>query len=262
MRLSDVLSKSPTFEFRQVEGFLGEKNLAAGKQRKIQTGKIALNYFCKNCTDVRTFYSGEEIYCIGVTQHLVSIDCVLNCHCGASVQIWFLVDCDGNISGRAPEIRVLKRSEKLSTDVLLDKYRYGNLSDLLEKSQRAHRDSLGAGAMVYLRKIFEQITEQTATAAGIPCSLSNGKRRPFRLLLEEVDGRCSIIPREFSENGYRLFGELSGIVHGEYNEEEALVKYDSLYRLIIGILDNVTNNHELMTAIGSLGWNDRGGNDE
>ncbi len=65
-------------------------------------------------------------------------------------------------------------------------------------------------------------------------------------------------PREFSANGYRLFGELSEIIHGEYNEELALQKYDSLYRLIVGILDNVKINKELMTAIGSLGWDNDG----
>lgn len=262
MRLSDVLSKPPTLEFKQVEGFLGEKNLAVGKQRKVQAGKVALNYYCNNCTDVRTFCSSEELYCIGVNEHMVSVDCVLNCHCGASVQLWFLVDCDSDICGRAPEIRILKRNEKLSTEVLLDKQRYGDFSELLENAQRAHRDGLGAGAMVYLRKIFEQITQKTATAAGISCSYNNGKRKPFRNLLEEVDRQCSIIPREFSANGYRLFGELSEIVHGEYNEELAMLKYESLHRLIIGILDNVKNNNELMTAIGSLGWNEGGCGDE
>lgn len=255
MRLAEVLSKSPTLEFKQVEGFLGEKVVAVGKQRKIQVGKIALNYFCKKCADARTFYSGNEIFCIGVNDQLVSIDCVLNCHCGASVQIWFLVDCYGDISGRAPEIRILKRSEKLSTDVLLDNKRYGEVSELLEKAERAQRDRLGAGAMVYLRKIFEQITIQTATASGIPCIYNNGKKKPFRNLLEEVDKQCSIIPKEFSANGYRLFGELSSIVHGEYDEELALLKYESLHRLIIGVLDNVKNNHEMIAAIGSLGWN-------
>lgn len=259
MRLSEVLSKPPTLEFKQVEGFLKEKKLAAGKQQKIQVGRIALNYFCKNCADVRTFCSAEEIYCIGVNEHLVSIDCVLTCHCGASVQIWFLVDCEGDISGRAPEVRILKRTEKLSPDALLNTEQYGEFSELLEKAQRAHRERLGAGAVVYLRKIFEQITQQTATAAKISCAYDNGKRKPFRNLLEEVDRQCSIVPREFSANGYRLFGELSEIIHGEYNEELALKKYDSLYRLIVGILDNVKINKELMTAIGSLGWDNDGG---
>lgn len=258
MRLSDVLSKAPTSGFKQVEGFLGGKKLAAGKQCKLREGKIALNYFCKSCTEPRTFSSSDTLYCIGVNEHLVSIDCVLHCHCGSSVQMWFLVDSLGDIWDRAPEIRILKRSEKLSDTALLDKERYGELSSLLEKSQRAYRERLGAGAMVYLRKVFELITEQTAVALEINCSKDNGRRKPFKVLLEEVDRQRHIIPQEFSADGYKLFSELSDIVHGNDNEELALLKYDSLYRLVIGILDNVKNNRELMSAINSLGWNNRG----
>jgi len=262
MRLNEVLSKKPTIEFRQVEGFLGEKKLAAGKQRKLQVGKIALNYYCDKCTDLRTFYSGEELYCIGVNEQLVSIDSVLNCHCGASVQIWFLIDCEGDICGRAPEVRLIKRSEKLSTGVLLDKEQYGDFSESLEKSQRAHREGLGAGAMVYLRKIFEQITQQTAAAKGISVLGRKDGKKPFKNFLIEVNEKCSIIPREFSKNGYKLYEELSDILHGEYNEELALQKYDSLHRLVVGILDGVKNNTELMTAIDRLGWNEGSAGDE
>ncbi len=260
MRLSEVLSKPPTLEFKQVEGFLKEKKLAAGKQQKIQVGRIALNYFCKRCADVRTFCSAEEIYCIGVNEHLVSIDCVLTCHCGASVQIWFLVDCEKDISGRAPEVRILKRTEKLLPDALLNTEQYGEFSELLEKAQHAHQERLGAGAIVYLRKIFEKITVQTADAAEISYDkYEGGNPKNFSDLLKRVDEKCSIIPREFSANGYKLFRELSNIVHGEYNEELALRKYDSLHRLIVGILDNVKINNELMTAIGALGWENDGG---
>jgi hypothetical protein len=159
----------------------------------------------------------------------------------------------------------MKRSEKLSTGVLLDKELYGEFSESLEKSQRAHRDGLGAGAMVYLRKIFEQITQQTATAAGISHTYDKSekkRKKTFKDLLEEVDKKCSIIPREFSENGYKLFGELSEIVHGEYDEELALLKYESLHRLIVGILDAVRNNTELMAAVGKLGWNKGGAGGE
>lgn len=255
MRLSEVLSRQPTLVFKQVEDFLGGKPLITGKQRKIHVGEVALNYFCKICNDIRTFRSCEEIYCIGVNEHLVSIDSVLCCHCGASVQVWYLVDCDGDISGQAPDVRILKRSEKLSSDVLLNKERYGEFSELLEKAQRAHHDRLGAGAMVYLRKIFEKITLQTAMAAGIPCNYENSRKKPFKVLLEEVDKQCSIIPKEFSADGYRLFGELSDIVHGTYDDEIALIKYDSLNRLVVGILDNVKNSNELKFAIGTLGWN-------
>ena len=260
MRLSDVLSKTPTLEFKQVEGFLGERNLATGKQRKIQVGIIALNFYCKTCMDSRTFHSGEDIYCIGVNEHLISIDCVLKCHCGASVQLWFLVDCDGDICGIAPKIRVLKRSEKLSNEVMIDEERFGKLSILIEKAQQAHREGFGAGAIVYLRKAFEQITAQTADAKGI-CYEKHpgGNPKNFSNLLEKVDDQCSIIPREFSTNRKKLFDMLSEIVHGENNENLALLRYDSLHRLIIGILDNVKNNTELMATIGSLGWDTDGG---
>ena len=259
MRLSDVLSKPPTLEFRQVEGFLNERKLAAGKSRKVDVGKVAWNFHCKECEEIRTFTSSKELFCIGVDEHLVSIDCVLHCHCGSSVQIWFLVDCDGDIHSRMPEVRILKRSEKLSHKVAINKELYGDFSELLEKAQRAHREGLGAGAVVYLRKIFEQITIQTAAASAIPIQTTKGKRKNFRDLLTEVDGQCSIIPQEFSENGYRLFGELSDVLHGGYNEEAALSKFDSLYRLVVGILDNVKTKRELMVATGELGWNNEGG---
>lgn len=69
-------------------------------------------------------------------------------------------------------------------------------------------------------------------------------------------------PKEFSENGYRLFGELSDVVHGNYDEQLGLQKYDALHRLIVGVLDNVKNNREMMEAIGTLGWNQEGGEAE
>lgn len=263
MRLTDVLSKPPTLEFKQIEGFLGEKCLAVGKQRKIQAGKVALNFYCKTCTDVRTFSSGEELYCIGVNEHLVSIDCVLHCHCGSSVQMWFLVDCDGDICGHAPEVRILKRTEKLSTSVMLSTEKYGEFTELLEKARHAHHDGLGAGSIVYLRKVFEKITTQTADVLGIDYPKhETGNPKNFAALLVQVDKRRAIIPKEFSSDGYRLFRELSGIVHGEYNEDLALLKYESLHRLVISILENVRNSEELQSALGVLGWNGGGENNE
>ncbi len=257
MRLADVLSKSPTQDFDQVEGFIGLKNLTTGNQRKITAGKVALNYFCENCKEIRTFLSREELYCIGVNKSKISIDCVLNCPCcDSSVQIWFLVGCDSDIAGQAPNIRIIKRNEKLSDKVRRSEGRYGLFSEFLEKAQRAHHEGLGAGAMVYLRKIFEQITTQTAIAEKIDHLKSNGKPRPFGQLLQDVDAKRSIIPREFSANGYKLFGELSDVVHGEYDEELALGKYESLHRLIVGILDNVKNNRELLEAVNALGLNE------
>ena len=75
--------------------------------------------------------------------------------------------------------------------------------------------------------------------------------------------KCHIIPKEFSETGYRLFSELSEVVHGNSDEETSLKKYSALKRLVIGILDNVKNNEtliknseEILQKIRELGWND------
>lgn len=260
MRLSDVLSKPIIDKFVQVDGFLDNKRLGVGKQRKITVGKIGLNFFCRNCGDDRTFISGDELFSIGVNDHTISIDCVLKCpRCSSSVQIWFLVESEDDMSLVAPNLRILKRSEKLSESVLFSKDQYGDFSELLEKARRAYRDELGAGSIVYLRKILEQITNQVAEAAHINTKKSNGSGRPFKELLQEVDCARSIIPQEFSANGYRLFKELSDVVHGNSDEQIGLMKYDALCRLVVGIIDNVRNNEELMSAIGLLGWNDEGG---
>ncbi|SCP99558.1 hypothetical protein [Anaerobium acetethylicum] len=258
MRLSDILSKAPQKEFVQIDGFLVNKKGNMGQQVSLSVGNVMLNYFCSRCDDVRTFTSRGNICCVFANKQIVSIDCVMTCGCGTSVQVWFLVESDDDICGQTPRVRILKRSERLSDLVKINDAKYGDFSELLEKSGRANRDQLGAGAMVYLRKIFEQITLKTAKAAEISTTNVKGKRKTFKDLLKEVDNQCSIIPREFSENGYMLFSELSEIVHGEYNEELALLKYESLHRLIVGVLDNVKNNEELMNAIGSLGWNDGG----
>ncbi|MDR2266031.1 MAG: hypothetical protein LBE09_00395 [Christensenellaceae bacterium] len=54
--------------------------------------------------------------------------------------MWFLVDGEGDIHGQAPKVRLLKRIEKLSDTVLIDKDQYGDFSELLEKAHRAWRD--------------------------------------------------------------------------------------------------------------------------
>ena len=263
MRLSDVLSNPLTSRFEQVEGFLGNTKLKCGKQKKIAVGIVALTYFCKNCDADLTFCSGDELFCIGINDRLVSIDCALKCpRCGELVPIWFLVESKGDTCSLAPEVRVLKRTEKLTGRVLLSRGQYGDFSELLGKADRAYRDELGAGAIVYLRKILERITVQTAEAADIETKKANGNAKPFREVLEKVDERCAIIPKEFSANGYRLFGELSDVVHGDYDEQLGLRKYEALHRLVVGVLDNVKNNREMMEAIGTLGWNADGGEAE
>jgi hypothetical protein len=260
MRLSEVLSKPCDTDFVQVEGFVKQK-LRVGVPRKIDIGKIRSNYYCESCGDMSTFWSGKDLQCVGINSRQISIDCVLECECGTSVAVWFLVDCfEDDINVSAPNVRILKRREKLSELVKLSAEHYSEYAVLLEKAKQAHRDGLGAGAIVYLRKIFELITLKTAMVADISCTTDKGKRKTFKKLLTEVDAQCKIIPTEFSENSYKLFGELSDVVHGDYDEELGLQKFESFYRLVIGILDNINNKTELCAAIQALGWNgDSGG---
>lgn len=81
----------------------------------------------------------------------------------------------------------------------------------------------------------------------------------YQKLPTEVDQNRSIVPQEFSANGYRLFSELSEVVHGNYEEQIGLQKFEAFCRLVVGVLDNVRNNSELMAAIGELGWDDEKG---
>lgn len=264
MRLSDCLSKPISAKFEQSEGFLDNKKLTCGKQKKITVGIIALSYFCKNCDSELTFYSGKELFCIGINDHLISIDCVLRCpRCGAVVPVWFLVESENEIYSAYPKVRILKRTEKLSENVALCLAKYGDYSVLLDQAEQAYRNELGAGAVIYLRKIFERITEQIAVVEGIETKRVSGQTKPFKFILEEVDKKRSIIPKEFSLNGYKLFRELSNIVHSNHDDVEllGLKRYDALRRLVIGILDNIKNNEELMAAIGVLGWNEESENE-
>lgn len=257
MRLSEVLSKDPKRDYSQVQGFLENKNLKLGLQRKIDAGSIALNYYCKVCSDYRTFSSSSSLFCVGVSERVVSIDSVLKCaQCETNVQIWYLIESEDKIFSSSPFVRIMKKSEKLPSAVLIKKDIDERITELLEKARRCHRDECGAGSVVYLRKVFEIITSQVAIVNGIDFKTSKGRRKPFKDLLQEVDSIHSLIPKEFSSNGYRLYSDLSTIIHGDFDEQKSIDKFDSLSRLIIGIIENIKNNNELNRAIHNLGWND------
>lgn len=261
MRLSEVLSKAPTRKFSQVEGFL-QSRLKSGRQRKISVGAVWLVYYCSNCNSDMSFISSEELYCIGVNNHLVSVDCALTCpRCGQSIPVWFLVESKQDINGIAPEVRVLKRTEKFSDKVSLSHGPYGDFSELLDKADRAYYDELGSGAVIYLRKIFESVTVKMADTVGIDYQKHpTGNPKNFSALLQDVDSECHIIPPEFSYDGYKLFRELSGVIHGNSDEQMCLTKYEPLRRLVIGILENITRQKELHQAMQALGWEE--GNSE
>lgn len=256
MRLGDLLSKAPAKEEAQVEGFLNGRVLAWGQHKTIDAGQIALNFMCKTCRDVRTFMSGKKLSCLGVGDRVVSIDACLKCPvCQATVEAWFLVVSRDELYEQAPTVRLERyvdnrRGMASRVGVGSDEF-----DDLLERAQLAYEERLGAGAMVYLRKIFEALTKQVATVAGISITGANGGRKPFRNLLQEVDATHHIIPAAFSSDGYKLFSELSEIVHGESNEEVAMQKYHPCRSLVIGIIQNVASDQEMKRAIKHLGWN-------
>lgn len=256
MRLSDVLSKPIDLEFKQVEGFLDNRKLKEGKSKKLLIGKVALTYFCAKCDSDLSFVSKEDIFGIGVNNKQISVDCVLTCpRCGNQLPVWFLVESANEMHNIYPEVRVLKRTEKFNPTVQNAKNIYGNFAELLGKAECAYRNELGAGAIIYLRKIYEKITKETAEAAGIVTVNTKGRRKSFKELLEEVDKQKHIIPEEFSNNRYQLFSELSEVAHGDnVCEEDALLKYAPFRRLVIGIIEKVKNDTELAKIKNKLGW--------
>ena len=260
MRLSDVLSRNPSPQFTQVDGFLIGKKCSAGQQIRLDIGQIALNFYCVNCEDFRTFLSKGAISCVCAGDSIISIDCILTYSDLPNVEAWFLVESDGEISGHAPRVRIIKRTVKLPSAVEWNNHDYGSCSLLLEKAARAYETGLGAGSLVYLRKAFEVATIQAATALELEYpQYEDGNPKNFFELLKRVDEREAIIPIEFSQDGYRLYRELSGVVHGNFDEAAGLAKFDPLYRLVVGILDNIKNKREFRCARAALGWCNDGG---
>lgn len=260
MRLSGILSKEPVKEYCQVDGFLNQK-LKYGKQRKLEVGRITLPFYCKDCADTLTFASvSENLICTGVNDKNVSIDVVLKCpRCNTVVPVWFLIEsCEETIAIPNPKVRILKRTYKLFDNVTINSDRYGEYSELLEKANIAYNEELGSGAIIYLRKVYEQIVTETAKVYGINMTTAKGNRRRFGELLEEVNSEASIVPIEFARNKYTLFKNLSNVIHGEYDEEVALKQYPAFYRLVIGILDNINNNKELLEAVKELKFDEEG----
>ena len=135
---------------------------------------------------------------------------------------------------------------------------YGEFENYLNKAEKAFQENLGAGSIVYLRKVYELVAIKSADAVGIDKKDKNGNRKRFRTLLKEVDEKWNIIPKQFSANRYKLFEELSNIIHGEYDEDIALEKYVSLKRLIVAVVENVNKNITYSKEIENLGWNSEG----
>ena len=252
------------YENQEDEEMIGLQN---GDFVEINAGRIALNFYCKKCEDSRTFMSSDRLHALIINENLISIDAFLQCPvCKTEIQVWFLLEVKDMFT-EEPKVKILKRTEKLSKNVSeLRENSFGIYTELLEKAMRASREGFGAGAIIYLRKVFEQVTSEIAKASGITTTFVNKKnkkqRKTFKKLLTEVDEKCAIIPVEFSNNGYKLFGKLSDVVHGEYDEEIALEKFSAFYRLVTGIIENIKSKEEFQSAQQALGLSEGGDKNE
>ncbi len=270
MRLGDILSRPISGTFEQVEPFIRNKKYSVGKDYIAENiGTIARTYFCKSCNMARSFcYSNTKIRCTFINERSICIHMVLKCiaqECKSVVPIWCIVEADQELTiTNNPKVRLFYVVEKLNAEVAYEQKEYGRYIEFLQKAELAFRSELGAGALIYLRKTFEGIAHEVAESRQIDIKNSKGNNLNFREILKRVDEEYKIIPQEFSANGYKLFGELSDLVHGGSieNEEIALKKYPDLKRLVIGILEKVKNNVELLQAVKNLNWNNNGEQNE
>lgn len=260
MRLSEVLNRAPDTATVQVENFLGSRRIAWGQQKPIAVGRVVRNHFCLTCGDARSFVSAERLSCLVAGAQTLSIDVALRCSgCESGAEAWFILCCGDDLYSPSPEVSLQRFSENRRDIAGARGLHVEQVDDLFERAQIAYDDGLGAGAMIYLRKIFEALTSQAADATGVPRRNESGYRRSFKSLLQDVDAQSQIIPPEFSANGYRLFSELSEVIHGDGDELDALEKYEPCKRLIIGIVNNTRNRAELANAVAALGWHDGSG---
>lgn len=253
--------------------------ISAGDFLKIQIGTITLPFYSTICRDSVSFVSPRKLHCLIISDKMISIDCQLQCMdydkdnppcqtCSHCVQAWFLVGAD-DIFAPAPNIYVIKQNFKLSDHIKLPIETEDKYSEWLGKAEIAYRERLGAGAVIYLRSILEQITIEVGNNAGAEIYRPSGAIKPFEQVIKAVDEKCSIIPVIYSDNGYELFRRLSDIAHGNSDEETALREYEPLRRLVVGIMDNVKkneeeirNNTEIRTALEAIGFSIGGEPDE
>lgn len=245
--------------------------ISAGDFIEIQIGKINLPFYSTICEDSISFISPKKLHCLIINEKMISIDCQLKCtdfdsenpkcqKCNPYIQAWFLVEAD-DIYISTPNINVIKQSFKLPEHIKLPLEMEDKFSEWLGKAEIAHKERLGAGAIIYLRSVFEKITHEVGLNAGVAIYKDNGKAKPFDQVLKAVDAKCSIIPVIYSQNGYDLFSKLSEIAHGNSDEATALKEYESLSRLVVGIIENVKkkdeeikNNIEIQKALNEIGF--------
>ncbi|SKC68303.1 hypothetical protein SAMN06295973_2807 [Plantibacter cousiniae] len=238
---------------------MGKASTSWGSHRRIDVGTVTRQYYCTACESVRPFNSKKQLNCLVAGPDLVSIDVVLKCvDCTNTVENWFLLKCADDLFGQAPSVSLVYCNEHLGSSANALGPNDTVMQDLLDRADLGRRVGLAAGSIIYLRKHFEITTHTAATGVGVPLLTEKDKRRSFADILREVDQKIQIIPEEFSQDGYRLFSELSTVIHGNADEMVALGKFDALRRLVVGVFENVRNRAEFTQATNDLGWVSKG----
>ncbi len=249
--------------------------ISAGDFIEIQIGKITLPFYSTKCNDSVSFVSPKNLHCLIISDKMISIDCQLQCmdydennqackDCNHCIQAWFLVGAD-DIFAATPTVYLIKQNFKLPESIKLPVETEDKFTEWFAKAEIAHKERLGAGSVIYLRSILEQITIKVGNDAGVDIYQPNGRTKPFNQVLQAVDAQCSIIPTIYSDNGYKLFQKLSEIAHGNSDEETALKEYEPLRRLVVGVIENVRKNEEeikrnaeIKKALAAIGFNNGG----
>lgn len=249
---------------------------------EIQIGKIILPFYSIICSDNVSFVSSPKLHCLLINNKSFSIDCQLQCmdydaanpkcqECKYCVQAWFLIgtDDDNDVFSARPNINEIKQSFKLPEHIKLPMETEDRYSEWLGKAEIAFKERLGAGSIIYLRTVLEQITIEVGEKAGVAIYKPKGGKKPFEQIIKAVDEKCSIIPEIYKNNGYDLFRRLSNIAHGDSDEDTALKEYGALRRLVVGIIENIKkneedikNNDEIKTALNAIGFSNEGVQDD
>lgn len=186
--------------------------ISAGDFIDIQIGKITLPFYSTKCNDSVSFVSPKNLHCLIISEKMISIDCQLQCmdyddsnqackECSHCIQAWFLVGAD-DIFSATPNVYLIKQNFKLPANIKLPVETEDKFTEWLAKAEIAHKERLGAGSVIYLRSILEQITIKVGNDAGVDIYQPNGRTKPFNQVLQAVDAQCSIIPTIYSDNGY------------------------------------------------------------
>lgn len=253
--------------------------ISSGDFIEIHIGTINLPFYSTICEDSNSFISPKKLHCLIINEKMISIDCQLKCtdfdienpkcmECNPNIQAWFLVEAD-DIFANTPNVNLVKQNFKLPENIKLPIEIENKFSEWLAKAEMAYKERLGLGAIIYLRSVFEKITHEVGLNAGVEIYKGNGKAKPFDQVLRAVDTQCSIIPVIYSQNGYNVFTKLSEIAHGNSDEATALKEYESLRRLVVGIIENIRkkeeeikNNTEIQKALNEMGFAEGSEEDE